>query len=357
MPRPDGYNYLAQALPRLARRVPRIALGQFPTPLTDSGDSRLALYIKRDDRTHPLYGGNKLRKLEYLFGRAFRLGAQRIATFGAAGSNHALATAIHCRALGLEPLAFLGHQRRSAAVVETLRAHARLGTEIVYWGGPPESRRRIVAETLRSQRRRTWLIPAGGSSMAGALGYVGAAFELRAQIDAGLAPEPDRLYLPLGTMGTVAGLAVGMKLAGFATTLVAVRVVAPAFASEARLWRYCRRLERMLLRLQPGLRMPARAPRIDVRHDQFGSGYAHTTATADNALLRAGRELGLTLETTYSAKAMAALYADRDAGRLDGQTVVFLNTYNGGVPALAQCRERQRVVPDEFRRYFDSSSG
>ncbi|MEO0997106.1 MAG: pyridoxal-phosphate dependent enzyme, partial [Pseudomonadota bacterium] len=327
MPRPDGYNYLAQAMPRLARRVPRVALGQFPTPLTSSDDGRLSLYIKRDDRSHPLYGGNKLRKLEYLFGRALRLGAQRVATFGAAGSNHALATAIHCRALGLEPLAFLGHQRASPQVVATLRAHGRLGTDIVYWGGPPEARRRIAVETLRTQRRPTWVIPAGGSSMAGALGYIGAAFELRAQIDAGLAPEPDRLYLPLGTMGTVAGLAVGMKLAGFATTLVAVRVVAPDFASETRLRRYCQRLERMLSRLQPGLGIAAKPPGIEVRHDQFGTGYAHSTAAADNALLRGRSELGLKLETTYSGKALAALYADRDAGRLDGQTVVFLNTY------------------------------
>ena len=95
-------DYLRDRLPILGERLPRLRLASLPTPVREqevrinSGNRMLA--IKFDNLTGDLYGGNKVRKLEYIFPRATEKHDLRIATFGAVGSNHALATALYARA-------------------------------------------------------------------------------------------------------------------------------------------------------------------------------------------------------------------------------------------------------------------
>ena len=343
---PDGYNYLGVAMPALARALPRVALGAFPTPVSDSD----GVTIKHDEYSHEQYGGNKLRKLEYLLGQALRRGATHVATFGAAGSNHALATAIHTRRLGMQPIAFLCHQHPSPLIGRSLEIHRRIGTDVVYWGGDPANRRRIVRETLRSRRGRHWVIPMGGSSWVGAMGYVAAAFELRAQIDAGQCPEPDRIYVPLGTMGTVAGLAVGLRAARLSSEVCAVRVVDPAIASAARLAAFTAKLLELAARLDDRLDLDDRSLNVRLIEDQFGAGYGVATPEAKCAVDVAARDFGLRLETTYSGKAFAALLEEGGHRSRPG-SVLFWNTYNGPPrrPPASGCE--RRALPEEFGRY------
>ena len=72
-----------------------------------------------------------------------------------------------------------------------------------------------------------YIIPTGGTSARGTIGYVSAAFELREQIAAGEMPEPDWIFGPMGSGGTVAGLVLGAKLAGLRSRIVAVLVSDP----------------------------------------------------------------------------------------------------------------------------------
>ena len=130
---------LSAAYPELGKRLPKLRLAELPTPVewrafhTPAGARQIA--IKRDDISGPVYGGNKIRKLDYILRRALDRNAKRVATFGAAGSNHALATAVLAREVGLECTCFLSHQARSPKIPRTLNMHRLLGTEIVRFGG------------------------------------------------------------------------------------------------------------------------------------------------------------------------------------------------------------------------------
>lgn len=350
---PTGFSYLARNLPRLASRLPRVPLGDFPTRVVAVNDSNCDLSIKRDDESNSAYGGNKLRKLEYLFGQAFRGRACYVATFGAASSNHALATAVHARRLGLRPIVFLSRQPVTPMLAPTLEMHQRIGSQVVYWGGDRANRRAILRSTIRALPERAWVFPAGGSSWVGAIGFVNAAFELKNQIDSGLLKPPDRIYLPLGTMGTVAGLAAGLTAARLDCTVVAVRVVPDFVASRQLLTKYVAKIVTLCNRFDAHISEEDSLRRIEFRDDQFGQGYARSTPAADSAVAMAKCKWGLDLETTYSGKTVAALQADRENGLLDDKQVLFWNTFDSaGITTLPGTGPQSRL-PAELQNYLD----
>ena len=144
----------------------RIELANTPTPLQrlqrTSQQLGVELWIKRDDLTGCELSGNKVRKLEFLLHRAADRKAQRVATFGTVASNHALATALFCKELGLECTCLLSHQTRTSEAPRILNMHLEAGTEIVPLGGNYANRIRTLRTHLWN--RHTWVIPAGGSN-------------------------------------------------------------------------------------------------------------------------------------------------------------------------------------------------
>lgn len=355
MQTPLGYSYLDEHHPGLGR-LPREFLGHYPTPVDYREGGGIGLWIKRDDLTHPVYGGNKLRKLEYLFGQALARGHRSVATFGAAGSNHALATAVHASSLGLGCMALLGPQPSSPAVRRTLNRHLELGTELVSWQGRRRERLALHRRLFRDPEptARPWVIPIGGSTWHGAVGYVNAAMELARQVRTGVLPEPAAIYLPLGTMGTVAGLAAGLAVSGLGTRVVAVRVVIERIADEVRTRRLGAKTAMLLHRLDPTFpAVPAGALNLEVRDEFLGEGYAVPTPAARQALDWAAEYADLRLETTYSAKALAALLADAAAGRLPRGEVLFWNTYSSAPMAVPEDHPTREGLPPELAHYFN----
>ncbi len=351
-----GYNYLSEIAPQLARRTSRIGLGTFPTPVREHGLDGFKIQVKHDELSSADYGGNKLRKLEYLLAKARGLGAENIATFGAAGSNHAYATALHARRNGLKPIAFLGPQSETADIAQMLEHHRRLGTRLVWWHGSRAERSRIIMSTMRSLYGRSFVIPMGGTNLYGSLGFVAAAAELSCQIQEGLCPTPKRLYLPMGTMGSVAGLAVGLSLANIDTTIVAVRVVNPSVAGPERLFRLCNRLAAYCEYLGSGPIATNWHQRIEIRNEQLGKGYAFATPAATEAKQLAANSLRLPLETTYSAKALAALLVDLRNKTLKSGDGLFWNTYSGPADTPLRINRTPVALPSELRRYASSSA-
>jgi len=347
-------DFLADAFPRLASRLPKIRLADLPTPV-EQGNLQLRghhypLAIKRDDLTASLCGGNKVRKLEYLFQKARQCGARRIATFGTVASNHALATALYANSLDYECTCLLSHQVQTPHAAQALQLHLRLGTELVHFGG--DRRHRI--ETLRTSlwNRGCYLIPPGGSNWLGAVGFVNAGLELAAQIRAGNAPAPARLYVANGTMATAVGLTLGMALAGLQTEVHAVQVTADFVSSPDRMQRLLDKTVTLLARLDPAIPHDlARRARYVFRTGFRGAGYARTDAATESAILIAREQLGLALEATYTGKAMAALLADLGTA---GGDVLFWNTYNSRpLPVDGAESAAAATLPEEFRRYCD----
>ncbi|MBG6137895.1 pyridoxal-phosphate dependent enzyme [Longispora fulva] len=270
-----------------------------------------ALWIKRDDLTGLAGGGNKARKLEYLCADAQAAGHTLLVTGGGPQSNHARATAAAAAYLGLGcHLVLAGDPPAQAS--GNLVLDRLLGATVEWTTGPLEDA--IAAATAA---RGGYLVPFGGSSPLGALGYVRAADELRAQV-----PDVRLVVTATGSAGTHAGLAAGfgdwglvggVRVTEFADLRDRVRRLAGEAAALA------------------GRPAPAGELVLDERH--LGGGYGVPTREALAAIGLTARTTGLILDPVYTGKAMAALAAGVRDGELDPEaTTVFLHT--GGLPGV-----------------------
>ena len=347
---------LSMFYPRLAAQLPKRPIADLPTPLREymlgSGPGAQAVLVKRDDLSGKLYGGNKIRKLEYLLQRAKQRGAKRVATFGTVASNHALATALYASELDLECTCLLSHQSMTPKAPLALNLHLRNQTEIVEFSGTRSKRVGTMRKYL--QGRHSWVIPVGGSSWLGVIGFVNAALELATQIEEAKIQVPLRLYVANGTMGTAAGLALGLALANLQTEVHAARVTHESVSNPAAMQRLINKTAIMMHRLDPSVPLDIAARcNIIFRDEFFGDGYARSNAATDRAIIVAQQELGLTLESTYTGKAMATLLHDLSQARSVGEKVMFWNTYNSRtLPVTAARPEDTSRLPEQFLRYY-----
>lgn len=350
-------NYLAKAYPRIGTRLKTLSLGALPTPVTlerlESGTGHREIAIKHDDLSATTYGGNKIRKLEYMLQRAIEKGAKRVATFGAVGSNHAVATALCAKDAGIDCTCFLAHQSQKPGLDRALRLHQQLGTELVYLGGERGQRVQTLREYLVG--RNTWVIPIGGSSWLGSVGFVNAGLELAAQISAGDIPCPERIYVAFGTMGTGVGLALGLALANLDIETHAVRVTETQYASHAGAERLMSKTALLMNAMDPAIPADlAERTRLRCRDEFFAGAYGRSNEATERAIAVARDELGISLESTYTGKAMAALLHDFES--VDGP-VLFWNTYNSRPLFVDYNVEPDfNIIPREFERYFEQDS-
>lgn len=351
-----GTLSLFQFHPQLASRLPRVALGCFPTPvqplvLADESIKAGRLYIKRDDLSGLHYGGNKVRKLEFLLADALRAGAKEVVTLGFAGSNHALATAIYANQLGLRCTSLLMPQVNAHYVRRNLLASHRHGARLMPCANLLTLSLRLLFKLARPGVR---LIPAGGSCPLGVIGYVNAAFELKEQIIAGEIPEPDFIYVPMGSMGTSAGLILGLKAAGLKSQVIAVRVIEEKFANVAKMRRLLDATQALLRRSDPGFpQVKISASDLNIREDCLGEGYARFTEKAVRAAEIMRQATGIHMNGSYSAKAFSALLDDAKRQVLKDKTTLFWNTYNSRDQSAATVGVDYRQLPRGFHRYFE----
>lgn len=314
--------HLHQRFPALAESLPYLALSQRPTPVRELAG--LGVWVKEDGAFGDGgWGGNKVRKLEWLLPDARRRGRRTILTFGGLGTNWGLATALYAREQGIETALALVDQPLDDHVRAQLRRLEDSGARIYRTHTKARTLAALPWLLARNARggRPPYLLPAGGSSPVGALGYVEAALELAAQVRAGALPEPAHVVVPVGTGGTAAGLALGFQIAGLRSRVFGVVVNDQLRLDPPVLARLARRTAKLLarrgaelgpLRLGPGM--------LDLTRAQLGAGYGHPTAAAARATDLAAAE-GLALDPVYTAKAMAGLLADR----LE-RPVLFLHT-------------------------------
>jgi len=322
-------------------------LGTYPTslePLQGLGVGA-NLWCKREDLSAVPYGGNKIRKLEWLLPDACERG-DTVLSMGATGSNHLVATAIHGGALNLKVHALVVPQ----PVTDHVRDNARLLSHKAERIWPAKSRAAIPWVGMMAwgycrgvaQGEPTW-IPAGGSSPLGTVGWVDAALEIGRQVESGEMPRPTDVFVPFGSGGTAAGLWLGMGILGWETRLHAVRVMDWPYVRRGTLVSLARKT-RVLLN-ESGASVPeARLERLVVDDSAIGDGYGHATDEGLLAMEQAGAR-GIHLEPTYTAKALAACLRAMSEGRT-GSEVLFVDTLNSRplAPLLAEAPED--VVPD-----------
>ncbi|HWJ36929.1 MAG TPA: D-cysteine desulfhydrase family protein [Steroidobacteraceae bacterium] len=317
--------------------LPRLRLAQLPTPLEDAHRLTKALggpriLLKRDDLTGVGLGGNKVRKLEYVIGRAIAEGVDSLVVSGGFQSNLARIAAAIGNRLGLEVVLVLGGEpdeprlpvgnllldRLHGVTIHTVDTSPRwdFGTAI-----------EDVAEGLRRKGRHPFVVPLGGSGPEGMAGYVNATEELLNQLEE-LKQEPSRLYVAVGSGGTFSGLVLGALNQHASYQVIGISVSRtreylleqiPAAASGA--------AEALGLELRPT------AEDLHMDDEYIGAGYGAMTEGCRDAISLVARTEGVMLDPVYSGKAMHGLIDHIRTGKIGShETVIFLHT--GGWPAL-----------------------
>ncbi len=353
---------LFTAFPRLEEKIVHATLGRFPTPVEQFPALAAAvgadnLWIKRDDLSGNDYGGNKVRKLEFLLPEAKRRGCSEVITFGYAGSNHALCTAYYAQKLGLQSHSMLMPQPNAYVVRDNLLLGAKVGADLREYSGVKTvatASAALVTKRKLQTGRAPMVIPGGGSSAIGTIGFVNAAFELQRQIDAGELPQPDVIYVAVGSMGTTAGLLIGLRILKMPTAIEGIRVTDASFASPQNGAELA--MKTMALLRQADSSVPdisIASGDFPARDGFFGDRYGQYTEESAQAVATMKEHAGLHIEGTYTGKAFAALIADAQAGKLAGKNVLFWNTYNSWDFSDEIGDVDYHSLPEVFHKYFE----
>jgi len=306
------------------------SLGRWPTPLEPAPALARtlgldALWLKREDRSAPRCGGNKVRGLELLLAGA--PAGSVFVTVGGTGSTHCLATAVHAAALSCRAALAQFPQpetEASRAVAAACDAHAALVVRARTRAALPLALLGAWRGAGRLGPRR-W-VPGGGAHPRAVVGHLLAALELAQQLPG----PPDAIVAPLGTGGTLAGLLLGVAQLGWPTRVIGVRVAPVLVANRWRTLRLARRARRLLARV--GLPLPAPRPPDIV--NALGRGYGWPTVDGESARGVAATH-GLVLDPTYGAKAFAVLLR---RGTWKVRRVVFWHTFGMPSPAPESVR-------------------
>lgn len=315
--------------------LPRIPLAHLPTPLEHArrlGDAlRLpSLYVKRDDCTGLAMGGNKARKLEYLFAEARAQGADVVLTAGGVQSNHARMTAAAACKLGMQAVLFLTEPAPPAAQGNLLLDRL-FGAEVRFVPGVTllqlDEKMQAAADEIRARGRSPYIIPIGGSTPLGCMGYVSAVEELAEQAR-GLGLRIDAMVAATGSTGTLAGLQLGARRSLPDTRVYGISVSPSADAGR----RKCAGIVSEAARLL-GMDWSPGPGEIVIYDEWLGPAYGVPTEAGMAAIDLAAKTEGYLLDPVYTGKALAGLRGLAERGELRGEeTVVFWHT--GGAPAL-----------------------
>ena len=312
-------------------RHPRVTLGVRPTPLHAaprfSSSVGAEVWLKRDDLTGIATGGNKVRKLEFLLAEAEAAEADTLISVGAAQSNHARTVAAVAAMRGLDCHLVLGGERPPAPT-GSLVADLLLDARLHFAGSDDwrllEARADELARDLRRQERSPFVIPLGGSTPVGALGFVAAFVELQEQC-AAIGLEPGCIVHATSSGGTQAGLELARQLLG----QPAPRICGVAVAKTTR------ELKSEVTEIMKGTAQALGAePGVEPPRllDGFvGPGYAVPTDESLEAISLLARTEGILTDPVYTGKALQAV-VELGADGLGPGPVVFWHT--GGLPAL-----------------------
>ena len=348
--------------PAIADKLPWTPIGIFPTPVQEAPSLANALgvgrlFIKRDDLTHPIYGGNKVRKLEFTLADAIRRGYKKVITFGGIGSNHFLATTIHAAEKGMGTIGVLVSQPVTAHVKHNLLCDIHYGAEMHLtngYTGMTTTALKIMAETALKEGKPPYMIPIGGSSVSGVVGYVNAAFELKRQIDEGALPEPNFIFVAVGTAGTVSGLITGCRAAGLKTRVIGIKVTDWVLGNSVVFSSLANLVSLRLSSIDRKFPLNSFSPlSMEMLTDYFGAEYGRFTREGLGAIELVKQHTGLELEGVYTGKAFAGLAGTARKNKLSSKTVLFWNTYNSSDLSHIVSQHDRSELPQDFKQFFD----
>ena len=322
--------------------IPTIKLANIPTPLEEA--PRLAaqmglskLYIKRDDLTGLAGGGNKARKLEYDFAAILNGGYDVVLTAGGIQSNHARMTAAAARKLGLDIKLVLGGPD-FGILKGNLLLDVLFGAEIRYLLDDDENDHLTAAMELWSKEltnkgHKPYIIPIGGSTGLGALGYVKAMQEISTQFKEGEV----QIILGVGSCGTFAGTILGSEIFLPSSRVIGVSVSRTSAAIE-------KRTKEIILESAQLINYDINTDLLSVEsHDDYFTEYGQITEDGKQAIIDCANLEGILLDPVYTGKVMAGLKGLVEREIIDNTIpVIFIHT--GGMPIIFSFEE-------EFKKF------
>lgn len=366
--KPSAMNPLFTAFPNLYKSLPYASLGSFPTPVQKLKNlakiyKHKNLYIKRDDlcgkNGKRLYGGNKVRKLEFLLAEALACGSKSVLTWGGVGSNHAVATACYAQELGLKSISLVKPQPNSRYVRKNLKLLQHFGSEIKPCPNNTMREVQTVATMVEKKYQDDvfpYFIPTGGSVPLGIVGFVNAAFELKEQIKKGELPEPDKIYVPAGSWGSAVGLLIGMKLADLKTKLVLVAIEPEGCENDHKKYVY-KLFEKTVEYLK---NLDGTLPQIILSDNDFfighefaGPQYGLFTKEGCAAQELLKKQEHINLEGTYSAKAMAAMLDYLAKNENKNEVILFWLTYCADTFEQELKKQDSSHLPPFLQAFFE----
>lgn len=320
--------------------MPRISLSQFPTPLDEA--PRLAeklglrkLLIKRDDCTQLALGGNKVRKLEYLMADALNKKADVVLTDGGPQSNHARLTAAAANKCGIpRSILFLGGPKFDS-FDGNLLLDIVLGAEIRFMRDADveqmENAMAEEAEKLRKEGHNPYVVPIGGSTPIGALGYVSCIRELASQLsDEDKAPQ---IFVSVGSAGTMAGCALGVRMFLPDAKLMGVSVTATVANSKKHACEVINEAAKLI-----GVDEKFSMDDLNISDEYYGKCYGIPSDAGNEAVMLAAQTEAIILDPIYTGKGMSGLIGMARKKEIDpDRTTVFIHT--GGSPGLMACEK------------------
>ncbi|MFH5836257.1 1-aminocyclopropane-1-carboxylate deaminase/D-cysteine desulfhydrase [Proteiniclasticum sp. C24MP] len=337
-------NQRIREMREILAKVPKVQLGFFPTPLQrlDRLSEKLGVEIllKRDDLSGiSQFGGNKIRKLEYLMADALKEEADTVITYGASQSNHAMQTVTACRRLGLHPVLYLtdligsDEENPSGNLLLDRILGAEIHLEQPGTGDMMEAEERIREkvkvriETLKGEGRTCYEIPMGGANAIGSLGFLEAYLELTEDL-LRKGQVADYLYHATGTGGTLAGLMAGKTLIQSKTEIVSIGVGIGGEEYKGKVVALSNGAIELLGRKERVLEED-----LSVMETYYGEGYEVPSAKGSRAIRLLAETEGILLDPVYTAKAFSGMLDHIEKGIIEkGSRVVFWHT--GGATAL-----------------------
>lgn len=288
------------------------------------------IYIKREDQTDSVYGGNKVRNLEFIFGHAVARGHKQLFTVAPMGSNFIAALCAQAKKFDfhVEVAHFVpAHSEQMQAHWEfTNQTGAQFNIYPGFWGSVPafiHARIRHRLSLIRGPFSQ-WVSP-GGSSITGAIGHVNALLEFEEQVRNDEVPDPSVIVLGAGTCGTMAGILAAHRLISKERRIVGVRCVDRIVCNR---FAIANLANATLKHLGSERRIHARE--IELISPQKDQGYGNVSDMTRHVAREFYAREGIVLDTTYTSKVVLALkdmVTSGDIGKND--RVLYWHTFSG----------------------------
>jgi D-cysteine desulfhydrase len=301
-------------------RPDRLEIHMKPTPIQQLNDG---LFIKRDDRTGFLLGGNKIRKLEYLLKAALDSRAKRVMTCGGVQSNHARATAFAAKELGLE-VSLLLRGELSEVRQGNLLLNSVIGADIRTISHEEWENKDQIMQEWADELGSTYVIPEGGSNALGSWGYASALEEIQAQ------GSFDHIFHATGSGGTAAGLLAGRAVVNSDVQLHTINVCDDESYFKERIFG-------ILDQFEEDYQLTVSRENFHIHDGFFGEGYAMASDQLISQIKSLCSDTGILLDPVYTGKAFFGMQEVMKREKISGK-VLFLHT--GGAFANFAYSER-----------------